>query len=140
MSTVVVDASVAAKWFLDEPHTDLARQLLGSGNALHAPEHLLLEVDNILCKRMRWREMSPERADIVRRSLRAMPLERHPLDELLDSAFAIARESRCSAYDGLYLALALSLNARMVTDDQRLIRNMSGGPLSRHVVWIGDMA
>jgi predicted nucleic acid-binding protein len=139
LSTVVVDASVAAKWFLEEPHTDLARHLLGSGKALHAPEHLLLEVDNILCKRMRWRQMSPERADIVRRSLRAMPLERHPLDELLDSAFVIARDARCSVYDGLYLALALSLNARMVTDDLRLLRNMAGGPLSQHILWIGDV-
>ena len=139
MNTAVVDASVAAKWFLEELDTDLSRRLLGSGMALHAPEHLLLEVDNILCKRLRRREMSSEAADIVRRSVRAMPLKLHPVRGLLDSAYLIARETKCSVYDGLCLALAVALNAKMVSDDLRLLRNLAGGPVAQYALWVGDV-
>jgi predicted nucleic acid-binding protein len=138
LTSFVVDASVAAKWFLEEPHTEQARSLLANGLVLHAPEHLLLEVDSILCKRLRRREMTSGRADTVRQSLRAMPIHFRPVRELLDAAYVVARDGRSSVYDGLYLALALALPARMVTDDVRLLRNLSGGPLAAHILWIGD--
>jgi predicted nucleic acid-binding protein len=47
---VVVDASVTIKWFVPEPLSDEADRLLGGGDALFAPDLLLLEFGNTLWK------------------------------------------------------------------------------------------
>lgn len=39
----IVDASIAAKWFLEEDLSDAARRVLRRGNNLYAPDFLLLE-------------------------------------------------------------------------------------------------
>ena len=50
MSLYVVDASVAAKWFIEEVHAEAALALLRESNRLHAPDFLLVEMDGLLCK------------------------------------------------------------------------------------------
>jgi predicted nucleic acid-binding protein len=53
---IVVDASVAAKWILAEPHSDRAEALynatLQAGEPIVAPGLLLFEITNILRRRM----------------------------------------------------------------------------------------
>ena len=139
MRTVVIDASVAAKWFLEEDDTIPARRLIHPGVVLHAPDHLLLELDSVLCKRMRRREIPPEEADVVRQGLRRMPLLLHPFGALLEPAFALACEGKCSIYDALYVVLAEMLQTQMVTADRRLCRSLAGDPLAKHILWIGDL-
>ena len=46
--TLVVDASVAVKWFLPEIDSDQALALLASDAVFHAPELLRLEIANAL--------------------------------------------------------------------------------------------
>ena len=41
---IVVDACVAAKWFLPEPFSDVAERVLLEAEVRIAPEHLLVEV------------------------------------------------------------------------------------------------
>ena len=53
MSTYVVDASVAAKWFIEEEHTAAARSVLDQRNDLHVPDIFLVETDSIVCKWVR---------------------------------------------------------------------------------------
>ncbi len=48
MRRYTVDASVAAKWFFEEPHTPNAAALLDARFVLHAPDLVLLEVDNVV--------------------------------------------------------------------------------------------
>jgi predicted nucleic acid-binding protein len=57
---IVVDASVAAKWFIAEDNTDDALLLLDMPFDLHAPDLLYLEFDNILCKLIRRGLLSEE--------------------------------------------------------------------------------
>jgi predicted nucleic acid-binding protein len=45
---LVVDASVAVKWYLSEDHTDAAEKLLDGGFDLHAPELIFTELGNVL--------------------------------------------------------------------------------------------
>lgn len=46
--SLVVDASVALKWVLDEEGRPAARALLLGNEPLHAPDFLILECANIL--------------------------------------------------------------------------------------------
>ena len=62
----IADASIAAKWFFEDVHSDKAIQLLDRGNELFAPDLLLIEFDSILCKRIRREEISEEEGEILR--------------------------------------------------------------------------
>jgi predicted nucleic acid-binding protein len=57
--TLVVDASVAFKWFADEEGPDRAVALLDRGEPMVAPELILAEVCNAAWKSLRRRELPP---------------------------------------------------------------------------------
>ena len=71
---VSVDASVAVKWFVSEPLSENARLLLAHRLDLHAPDLLLAEFANVICKKIRRKELeaSPRYVD----SLSTLPAPR----------------------------------------------------------------
>ncbi len=139
MSVLVVDSSVAVKWLLREDDTDDALGLFRDGLELHAPDLIVVEVENVLCKRLRRREVSLEYAREARRTFREFPLRLHHTPEFLDLAFELAISSAQSLYDCVFLALAQSMNAEMVTADRKFFEAASRGPLSSLVGWVGDI-
>ena len=42
-----------------------------------------------------------------------------------------------TAYDCLYVALAVQIKTTMVSNDRRLVNSLARGPLKDHVVWLG---
>jgi predicted nucleic acid-binding protein len=139
MSRFVVDASVAAKLFSNEAHTPEALFLGRSGHELYAPDFFLLELDNIFCKRIRRGEAKAADAIQARGYLRKAPIAYYPFPALQERAFDLAILTRRSVYDCLYLALALTLEARLVTADRRFHDEIAAGPHKRHLVWVGDI-
>lgn len=136
MSPLVVDASVVAKWFFDEPFSRQATSLLRQGNTLHAPDFLLYEMDAVFCKRCRRSDISPEEAEEGRALLRRMPVELHPTVPVEAEAFRIACRSGTALYDCLYLALALALGVKLVTADERFLRSIQSAPLQAALLGI----
>lgn len=139
MSVNVVDASVAAKWFLDEDLSDQSRKVLHSGRGLHAPDLLLMEIDVVFLRRVRRGDITADDARDARLILRRIPVKFHAFTAFLDNAYEIARLSGCSVYDSLYIALAALLNAKMVTADHRLYDGIRNGPFRKHIIWISDI-
>ena len=139
MSVLIVDASVAAKWFVEEEYGEAALSVLDEKNQLHAPDFLLLEMDSIVCKWVRRGVVSPAEGTEVRDAFRQYPVRHHPFISFLDSAFAIANQTGQSVYDSLYVALAALLNGRMVTADRRLYGVLKNGSFAKHVVWVEDV-
>lgn len=139
MTSLVVDASVAARWFLFEEHFEAARRLRAPGYRLHAPDFFLLEMDNVFCKRVRRGDLDPAEAEEGRVVLRHLPIEYHGFGALLNRAYGMAVESRTSTYDCLYAALAGALGARMVTADRRFFERLSKTPFADHVLWVEDV-
>ena len=139
MSVYIVDASVAAKWFLKEAHRDDAWRLFAPGSRLHAPDFVLLELDNMLCKRLRRGDLDEADAREARTLLRRLPLRFAPFASLQDEAFDIAVQTRRSPYDCLYLALAVRLGGPMVTADRRFFDAIAPGPFAQHVLWVEDV-
>ena len=139
MTLYVVDASIAAKWFIDEEHREAALSLLSEENDLHAPDFLFLEMDNIICKWVRRGSISQGEAGELREKFHQYPLEKHPFISFLDSAFGIANETGQSVYDCLYVALAALLKGRMVTADRKLYDALKNGPYRKNVVWLEDV-
>lgn len=139
MSVFVVDASIAAKWFIDEEHGAAALSVLDEKNELHAPDFLLLEMDSIICKWARRGAINPDEGSQLRENLRRFPIELHPFPSFLDFAFMIASATGQSIYDCLYVALAALLKGKMVTADRRLYESLKIGPFKRNVCWIEEI-
>jgi predicted nucleic acid-binding protein len=119
--TLVVDASVAVKWVLDEPATDRAVALRNSDGDLIAPSLVHAEIGNAL-----WR--AALRGDITApeavRGLNAAVAHYSRiilLPELADNAIELAIELRHPIYDCFYLALAQRERCALVTADRRLL-------------------
>ncbi len=139
MSKYVVDAGVAVKWFLEEVCTDEASRLLTPRFQLLAPDLLLLEIDTVLCRRVRRGELSTEEAQEIRSAMRSFPIETHPFRLLMDAAFEIASLNQCSVYDCMYLVLAMLMGARMVTADRHFYNTLSTAPFSDYLCWVEDL-
>ena len=135
----VVDASVAAKWFGDEAHSDAARRILSRDHRLHAPDFLLLELDSVFCKRVWRREWKPEDLHDARILMRQVPVVYHASSSLQDRAVDLAIRVRCSVYDGLYLGLAEALGSPVLTADKRLYGSLKSGALARSIAWIEEV-
>jgi len=136
----IVDASVVAKWFIEEDYSEAALSVLAENNQLHAPDFLLLEMDSIFCKWIRLGSIGAAEGSDLRDLLRQYPIQYHPFLSLLDPAYAIANQSRLNIYDCLYIALAALLNGQMVTADRRLYEVMMNSPFAKQVMWVGDIA
>ena len=139
MSVYVIDASVAAKWFIEEEHSDAAISVLKEGNQLHAPDFLMLEMDSIVCKWIRRSVITEPEGSDLRDAFRRYPVQSHPFLSLLDPAFSIACLSSGSIYDCLYVALAVLLDGKMVTADRRLHDRLAGGVFEKNMLWIEDI-
>jgi len=136
MSVYVVDASVAAKWFFEESHTEAASAILDAHYQLHAPDFLRLELDSVIGKRIRRGEITASLGRSIRDALRAFPLQYHPADLLEDAVFELALETSRSVYDCLYLALAVLIEAPLITADRRFYNALETSPLSTHLCWV----
>lgn len=139
MKQVVVDASVAAKWVVQEDHSDQAALLLGF-DALHAPDHWRAEAVNVLWSKILHGDLTaPDAEERVTVLLRA-PVIDTPIASLMPRAFSIAVARMITVYDALYVALAVQRDVPLVTADQRLIRRVADDPaLARLILWVGDL-
>lgn len=120
----VLDASVVAALYVEEPLSEEARAMLErlatAGASPHAPELLLYEVANVLWKRARRNEVS--NLDALRAIgdlARWTDLELHSAVRLARPALSMAMAHGLTAYDAAYVALAGALGGVVVTADRR---------------------
>ncbi len=139
MSRYVVDASVAVKWLLPEPHDKAALTLLDSSNELLAPELIIAEVGSALWKRVRRDEMDPPKAQAALRALQTSGLILRPMAPLIDAALELACGLPHNIYDCVYAVLAVDCDCRLVTADAAFHTLVRRGPLADHVVWVGSL-
>ena len=139
MKEVVVDASVCAKWVVDEDYSAKATSLL-QYDARHAPDHWQAEAVNVLWSKVFRGDLTSSDAEERMLVLLRAPVAGTPISGLMPRAFAISVANAVTIYDLLYLALAEKRNIAFVTADQRLIRRMSGdAAFAERLVWVGDL-
>lgn len=116
---IVVDASVAVEVLLRGPDSAaLVSRLLDSGEALHAPHLLDVEVAQVLRRFARRGTLSDRRGAEALRLLADFPLTRHHHTPLLPRMWVL--RDNITAYDAAYVALAELLSATLLTRDRRL--------------------
>lgn len=119
--TLVVDASVAMRWFVTIEATEYAERVLSSTERLIAPELIIAEITNGAWKAVSFGSASEEGAREFVRDVARQFDELVPLTVLHDRAFALSHELQHPAYDCFYLALAEQRNCQLVTADSRLL-------------------
>jgi predicted nucleic acid-binding protein len=130
VDTLVIDASIAIKWVVEEDGTPDALRLRQRAKLI-APELLAAECANILWKKVQRHELSRDEAFLAARLLQAANIEFPPTHHLLEAATRIAVELDHPAYDCLYIALAAEQDCRFVTADGHLVRKAADGPRRR---------
>lgn len=88
------------------------------GRQLVAPAVIDAEILSALRGLERGRAVLPARAAVAIEDLRRAPVQRFPLEPLLADAWAL--RERLTAYEALYVALAVGLDCPLVTTDRRI--------------------
>lgn len=131
---IVLDASVAIKWYVPESGSAGARALLDSPVVFIAPALFLVEAGNILWKKVRRGEVDLENARFIRAQLCDGSLvDFRPMQPLSAAALEIALQFQQTVYDSVYVALAAAENTTMVTADNRLFSALAATPLAAFV-------
>lgn len=126
---LVVDASVAIKWYVEEDYREQALNLRSDyydGKVTLASHPLILyEVANAL--RYHPALSSRDVIDSVN-SLLDMQLNLFtPTKEVMDAAVDLAFDEGITVYDAAYIALAEFLGSKIVTGDEKLFERLSDG-------------
>jgi predicted nucleic acid-binding protein len=138
----VVDASVAAKWFLsDEDDVDHARRVLDDFVSgwirLAAPEQILAEIGSTLTEAARTTRNRIQKlaARSGYSSFLVLPIETVPTRDLGSEAYDLSQQFSCAFYDALDVALARRTSIPFINADRKLhdrIGNLPG------VIWVAD--
>ncbi len=121
----IIDASVAVKWFYEEPLHQEARLYFDSTVNLVAPELIKQEFVNAIVKKVRCMDVNPDEGWQSYQDLfNSDTLELLPTDDFLEEAYKLAVSIKHPVYDCIYLAAAKQLNIAVVTADQKFFNQV----------------
>lgn len=141
MRSLVIDASIAAKWILpaaSEPLKAEALRLLddyGAGNVdFVVPDIFWAECGSIIWKAVRRQRLPQLDAEQSLELMMRREFPTVPTKTLLPDATRIAFDFGCSVYDSLYVALASKSKKQLITADERLANALAA---RSPVKWLG---
>jgi len=134
---LVVDASVAAKWYLKEEGHERAAAIMEAGlrreTKLLAPVLLAAELGNVLWQRNRRGDLIRDEVFEVWAAFVSAPVNLFDIAPLMSPALEISLDTGCAVYDALYVALAEAEGAKLVTADRKLVRTLEATPFASSV-------
>lgn len=121
---LVLDASIAAAWVLDDEQSDLADQVIDSlaFKTATAPHLWALELANILMVSERRKRIDATRRKLMAEAVRDLGVieQPHTQDAIFGQVMDLAAKHGLSAYDASYLELAIRLGLPLATLDEPL--------------------
>ncbi len=144
MTTFVIDASVAVKWFLPPSHEQYAdnafallKRYVAGQVRFVVPDLFWAEFGNVCWKVARQGRWSQKNAQSAVSGIKKRNFPTVSTLALLEDAVAIATAFDRSVYDSLYIALALTVKGELVTADERLANAVAA---HLPVKWVGLFA
>lgn len=124
--SLVVDASVAFKWFVPEPDSAAALALLDQDVALWAPDLIFAEVGNAMWVRLRRIEGGAIAAAAAQDTLRGILTGTVSAPTFVRRATELGFELGHAVYDCVYLAMCEREEMTLVTADKGLVETVRG--------------
>lgn len=130
---LVIDASVAMKWLVDEDGSEAAFTL--KDRDLAAPALLRIEAANVLRTLVARQAATPAEALDLFALLQDAPVTIVDHDEALERrALQLGLELGHPVYDCFYLALAERMNRRLITADNRFLKALRATSYATRVI------
>ena len=130
---IIVDASVAVKWLIEEEGTDRALAL--RDETMVAPDLLLTEVGNTLRSLTLRNALTSVQAQDMFDVMAMAPIELRLMGpELVSGALKLALRLGHPIYDCVYLALSIQTGAPMITADAKFARRVQADKELKHAV------
>ncbi|MDJ0928546.1 MAG: type II toxin-antitoxin system VapC family toxin [Gammaproteobacteria bacterium] len=122
---LVVDASVAVRWYMAGSKGEAARRLLQQDASFIAPDLILPEVGNSIWMMQRAGKISVEHGSQIVASLPSAFDRLFSGKTVGERALAIATALDHPVYDCYYLALAEREDTKMISADKRLLKRVA---------------
>jgi len=120
---LVIDASVVIKFYVPEILSDNAEEVLSRAAdgelLLYAPDLVYPEMGNILWKKQRRGELTPEDVDEIVNAITALPIIIEPSKPIMPLAVSIAMHSGITVYDAMYVVRCDCQDLRDQNDHRR---------------------
>ncbi|MBN9607424.1 MAG: type II toxin-antitoxin system VapC family toxin [Actinomycetales bacterium] len=119
--TLVVDASAVVTLVLDPSARGeaIAREL--AGGDLHAPDHLPVEVANVIRRLRHAGRLVESEALLALDGFWQLPVRLWPFEPLVERVWGLG--ANLTSYDAAYVALAEHIGGTLVTADERIARS-----------------
>lgn len=121
---IVLDASAAVEWLLQTPRAWRVDTLVSAHPNVAVPHLIDVEVAGVLRRIVLAGALDADRAGLALDHLAQAPFRRFPMAPMLSRAWALRHN--VSTYDAMYLVLAQTLGATLVSGDGRLLRAAQG--------------
>jgi predicted nucleic acid-binding protein len=95
---------------------------------------------NVLWKRVRRGEDSPAHARATLADVQKVPLQVYASGVLMPAALDLAIETNRTAYDSLYLALAIATQCQLATADLKFFNALANSHYANQMCWIEAIA
>ena len=116
---IVLDASSTIEWLLQTwTGARVAQRILSSGETLHAPHLLDVEVTQVFRRQVARGVVTASRAEEALQDLLDLQVLRHPHGLFLWRVWEL--RDNLTAYDAVYVALAEALDATLLTCDGKI--------------------
>lgn len=136
MKRAVFDASVAAKWIFNEVGSTESIALLNDISLIYEPTLFTIEVDAIITKKVRKKEITREEARKKREQINTLPYQPIAYKEVSEMAFDLSLTLPITLYDATYVVTAMYTNSIFYSADERLVRGLKTTRLSKFVASI----
>jgi len=134
---LVIDASVAVKWFVAENGHDDAVAILKRGDECFAPDLLLPEVAGAFDKKIKAGAMEQSQAIEALKALQGN-MTMVAGAKLIEESLLLASELNHPVADCIYMACAMGLGAKLVTADKVFLKKAADAGYRRLVVGLGQ--
>lgn len=133
MKTFIIDCSVAAKWLFREKDSKQAEKLLQQLPSFKVPDLFVIELDSVITKKVRKRELDSKTAPEIRKKARKLPYDIVKYSEIHRFAFDISISLPVTLYDATYVATAVEKDGILYTADKRLAHGLSNTMFKEYV-------
>lgn len=137
MNSLIVDASVAVKWFVTEEASDKADEVSSRALRLLAPRFIMTEVANVLARKVTQGWIAVDEAvEYIAMLPRYLGLL--DVDGLIAPALRNACRHNHPVYDFIYLEAARKEGTRLVTADAKFIARMKDSGFAKLVIPLAE--